>query len=634
MRLAIFNAVLALAAAQQAIQNPIKDFCRRHQQQTCIVDNRLYIDGGLAYYGTGISGSSRPERNTWLIYGDLTQLSSGAPPLDASLPKSPDVPSVSGGVLWPDNINKLFYLFGGEYSNSSVQSFSGLWFYDTLNNKWDRATSDGSQAQISWPAFGATAITDEGMAYYYGGYLSNRSVSGWTGPPLMLNSLARYDMNKRTWSNRTDGIPRAEGALQYIPAGDRGMLIYFGGVETSTGGFVSYSNMSQIQVYDIANTRWYTQSATGDVPRARRGFCSGIVWAKDRSSYNIYIYGGILQDGTAVGDVYILSLPSFTWIPYWEAPGKMWFGGKAWATCSVIQNSQMIVMSGFYTNVTRNACDKPEIGGQSTLMLGQESLERGGVWRGLEANITEYRVPSNITAVIGGNTEGKASVTAPAAGWATADLSNVFNRPYSAVSRVATRSVPASSTPTTSQSPSGGSSTNVGAIAGGVVGGVVVLAAICTLAFCCLRSRRRKRAAQTDGNFAPAIDPNTRSPTVEDKSVAHFSMSQGSTMYSPHAQGSAYSPAGSPRPQSDMHHSGIYHESPVHGQGKWGQHADVGFAPQQYGNQQTYYPPPQDYAYAGPDAQAMSAELPSTQTPMRPAELPNVSSPKPVRGLF
>src|SRR5690349_5441461 len=102
------------------------------------------------------------------------------------------------------------------------------------------------------------------------------------------------------------------------------------------------------------------------------------------------MYGGILQDGTAVGDVYILSLPSFRWIPvscyrskctnsdrrkYYETPDKVWFGGKAWATCNVIRNSQMIVMSGFYTNVTKDLCDKREIGGQSTLMLGQESLE-------------------------------------------------------------------------------------------------------------------------------------------------------------------------------------------------------------------------------------------------------------------
>jgi hypothetical protein len=64
MRLAIFNAILALTTAQEVIQNPITDFCRRHQQQTCIVDDTLYIDGGLAYYGPSVSSSSRPERST------------------------------------------------------------------------------------------------------------------------------------------------------------------------------------------------------------------------------------------------------------------------------------------------------------------------------------------------------------------------------------------------------------------------------------------------------------------------------------------------------------------------------------------------------------------------------------------
>lgn len=47
-------------------------------------------------------------------------------------------------------------------------------------------------------------------------------------------------MEKRSWANRTDGLPQAEGALQYIPAGDRGMLIYFGGVQTSSNGVKSY----------------------------------------------------------------------------------------------------------------------------------------------------------------------------------------------------------------------------------------------------------------------------------------------------------------------------------------------------------------------------------------------------------
>jgi hypothetical protein len=244
MRLAIFSAVWALATADQVVQDPTNNLCRRHQHQTCVIDSKLYVDGGLIYYGKSIK-DSRPERNTKLIWGNLSQLDSGLPPLHNDLPKGSDVPTVSGGVLWPDQVNKLFYLFGGEYNNGSMQSFTGLWFFDTIYNKWDRAVSpDDSQAQVSWPAFGASTVTGDGIAYYYGGYLTENSVSGWTGKPLMLNSLISYDLNTRRWANRTDGIPRAEGTLQYIPAGNTGMLINFGGVETLAGGYVTYANMS------------------------------------------------------------------------------------------------------------------------------------------------------------------------------------------------------------------------------------------------------------------------------------------------------------------------------------------------------------------------------------------------------
>lgn len=56
----------------------------------------------------------------------------------------------------------------------------------------------------------------------------------------MLNSLVSYSMNDGKWGNSTNGAARAEGALQYIPAGDRGMLVYFGGVEKPSGGITSY----------------------------------------------------------------------------------------------------------------------------------------------------------------------------------------------------------------------------------------------------------------------------------------------------------------------------------------------------------------------------------------------------------
>jgi hypothetical protein len=155
------------------------------------------------------------------------------------------VPSVSGGVLWPDSTNKLFYLFGGEYDNTDdVQSFTTLWLYDVIYNTWNRSSaSDGSLTGIKWPAFGAGAITDTGIAYYYGGYLTNLSMPKWGNDRLMLSSLISFNMNTRSWQNQTyDEVQRAEGTMHFIPASDAGMLVYFGGLEMNGNGS-SYVSM-------------------------------------------------------------------------------------------------------------------------------------------------------------------------------------------------------------------------------------------------------------------------------------------------------------------------------------------------------------------------------------------------------
>lgn len=150
--------------------------------------------------------------------------------------QDPEVPSVSGGVLWPDTTNKLFYLFGGEYGTADdVQSFTTLWLYDIIYNTWNRSSaSDGSLTNIKWPTLGASTVTDTGTAYYYGGYLTNLSMPKWSGDRLMLNSLTTFNMNTRSWQNNTyDQTPRAEGSLHFIPASDSGMLVYFGGLQTN-----------------------------------------------------------------------------------------------------------------------------------------------------------------------------------------------------------------------------------------------------------------------------------------------------------------------------------------------------------------------------------------------------------------
>ncbi|KAF2128361.1 hypothetical protein P153DRAFT_357727 [Dothidotthia symphoricarpi CBS 119687] len=640
MRLAIYSTLLSLVTAQQNIQDPIENFCRRHQHQTCVIDSKLYIDGGLVYYGGGVTDENIPQKNTWLISEDLTDLSTGFPPQNSNLTKGSEVPSVSGGVLWPDQTNKLFYLFGGEYNNASAQDFTALWFYDTIYNTWNRSLPDGSQSQVSWPSFGAGTVDDEGVAYYYGGYLNNKTVSGWEGDALMLNSLLSYNMDDKRWSNITSGVPpRAEGTLHYIPASDRGMLVHIGGVERLSNGHDSYVNMSQIHLHDIASSTWYTQTATGDIPQPRRAFCAGVTWAADHSSYNIYVWGGIGSDETALGDVYILSLPSFKWISWYPDPQMSTFpNGKGWSSCNVISESQMVIIGGYYTNVSKTDCDVYKTGGQHGLLLGEESTEQNNQWHGLMANISSYRVPKVITAVVGGGINGSATATAPAAGWTTSDLSIYFRTSYSATSRTAMRFIPESSAAPTSgnQHSARPSHTNVGAIAGGVVGGVAGLVGVIVLVICCLRSRRRKR------NQNSTQPPYQHNPSMTEKPGVGVSVSQGTTMHSPSVLTPTYSPQGSPIPPSDHHVSSTYYQgSPLqnqHSEADWIQQSRQVYAngqvPVQYANQQTYYPPPPDpsQSSSGHNPPTTTVELPGIRSPAN-AELSDMSSPVPFRGV-
>lgn len=121
--------------------------------------------------------------------------------------------------------------------------------------------------------------------------MSNSTVPQWNGPPLATSGLVQYNMDQRTWSNNSgpDTTSRVEGVMTYIPTGDRGLLVYFGGFSVFENGTVSPSPMSKVYIYDIASTKWYTQTATGDISASRKRFCAGTAWAADQSSYNMYV---------------------------------------------------------------------------------------------------------------------------------------------------------------------------------------------------------------------------------------------------------------------------------------------------------------------------------------------------------
>lgn len=230
-----------------------------------------------------------------MSFHDLNNLTQGTteawPQLNISLTKDANViPTVEGGVLWGDTLNKRFHLFGGAYTEGLPGNFH-LLRYDIINDKWEDLGAPVTTIPMNITSYGAgVGISQTGEGYYYGGWVSNKSMQGWTSPPAMSSSLYKfeYDSNKFIPANSpTDNLARAEGTMVWIPAGDTGLLVYFGGIFEQSNGTSAAQPMNKILVYDPSTNAWFTQTATGEVPENRRRFCADVAWAPDRSSYNM-----------------------------------------------------------------------------------------------------------------------------------------------------------------------------------------------------------------------------------------------------------------------------------------------------------------------------------------------------------
>lgn len=220
------------------------------------------------------------------------------PQLYSNLSKNHTIPSLQGGVLWPDEVNKRLYQFGGESAKDDPATpLRGVYAYDILADAWDYLTFDHAgqpkSTVIHRTSYGAgVAIRERGEGYWYGGWASNRSDADWAGGGRAATSyLVKYEMDRNLWTNSSgpDDMARAEGAMVYIPAGDAGMLVYMGGVrdEHGNGSAADGQPMDEVFVYDVLSFKWYVQKASGDVPDVRSRFCAGVARAEDRSSYNM-----------------------------------------------------------------------------------------------------------------------------------------------------------------------------------------------------------------------------------------------------------------------------------------------------------------------------------------------------------
>ncbi|KAL8714846.1 MAG: hypothetical protein Q9220_001359 [cf. Caloplaca sp. 1 TL-2023] len=356
-----------------------------------------------------------------------------------------------------------------------------MWGFNIKSQSWDHY--DMSDNVRLRPGSGAYAeARDQHRSFYLNGQVDyGSSTQTMTLSPktkISQKGMIIIEHSSNTARNiSTDALvgnkPRTRGRMQYISSwGTHGVIVLVGGNEkavtdTADESLGDLRPMDRVNIFDVASIyddrvatggSWYEQPATGDIPERRVDFCIVLARAADFTTANIYMYGGRGANNTFFDDIYVLAIPSFTWTKVYQGNS-----GRYGHSCHRAGTRTMLSVGGApTTNLSTGPCDWQTKG---INVLDLSTL----TWSSQYTMTTEdYAVPKAVTARIGGNAQGNATMMAPAEGFIDAALARVFG----------SDSVAASNTSHTASSPAERSllsPTQRAIIAGSTVGGAVLL---------------------------------------------------------------------------------------------------------------------------------------------------------------
>ncbi|KFX94138.1 hypothetical protein O988_06458, partial [Pseudogymnoascus sp. VKM F-3808] len=323
-------------------------------QSSLTVKDRLYIDGGEVYSLSkgGFYGQ------TYLI--DLTKSWTTSTLTGTGYTRDSSMAAARRPQLFYDESHDTVYSQAGSVYGSLMRPtelFSyappQVWGFKpddkpdgtvTWTEEYSKALSPATTYPYISSVENALAASSEKKHFSLGGsigFLFNSSDTGSRGE-LSMNQFLTYDYKTQKFENRTHPAHYIQGEAQYVPTyGDEGVVVFFAG-KTPTDRNVADDNIADtgiILVYDIANDKFYNQSAT-NAPAGRFNLCSVGASNAGNNSYEIFMYGGTTDKNTTnnaveMSKVFILSLPSFHWIEAPE-PADTW---RTTHTCETIAPS-------------------------------------------------------------------------------------------------------------------------------------------------------------------------------------------------------------------------------------------------------------------------------------------------------
>ncbi|KAG8527054.1 uncharacterized protein KY384_008483 [Bacidia gigantensis] len=378
--------------------------CARWDHQSVYKNNTLYIDGGKQTFI-----DEREENGEIIQEGNITV-----------------------GYRTKDN-----------YIITIDMSKSWNWETNISEAALERMPIQQSQTKppvVSRGAFFYGGDSSENV-YLWGGTTSylNRTFPGFEPPMTSQYSLWSYKPSDNTWAQFDTGstVQNRPSSGSFAEVREQNLAFYFNGqldsgsqVSTQVFGDDPKVFLKGMIMLDLANQtarNLSTDAVVGDQPRSRcvpkayapLFYGTKLIIVRFLSATR-YMHGGRSSDDLEANifydDVYILSIPSFTWTKVYESKR-----GKAGHTCHRVGPSKMILVGGTNSMNYTEGCDWHTKG---VGVMDMNEIVWGRVY---DANAEDYQVPVNVSRRIGGDKNGGAAMRQPTLGFDQEGLAKIFN---------------------------------------------------------------------------------------------------------------------------------------------------------------------------------------------------------------
>ncbi|EPS44247.1 hypothetical protein H072_1744 [Dactylellina haptotyla CBS 200.50] len=504
--------------------DPIAESCSLTGHGALLVGDLLYVQGGRMIYNW-MDGWGGYGQNPYLRVLNLTETVRLQDVPDNIItvesntaPFRYDIETIQDTRLpmfWLDQTAKKAYLAGGARIDIANRTYIGGrdWNPGKVGKMWTANVGDNNilsgWTEVDMKIGNRNANLIGAGANWFDpdtrtGYIFGGSYLDYTEIDFAVNQLVTFNAATGEWKNTSTPFQQtSSGFLHGLELDGRTVLLAGLGVTNGQEGTVD-----TVRVYDTNSTQWYSQRTNGALPANRFwSTCSVIVAAQDKSSYQIIVYGGADSE-TTYGDVWALSIPSFTWSKLSDdTTSSVAAGARYAASCTLAKNHNMVVFGGnrvldAYTYAFPD-CDKNN---RLAYFFDLNLQEWTSQILGDEPDI--YRVPQAVYDVIGGNAEGGATLTAPPGGFNQAGMSTVFAAFATTPTSTTTGAI---TSVATTEASSGSKKVSGGAIGGIVVGVIAILALVGVGVWFLLRKRRQSR------ELATPLPPPPPAPPSEDK---------------------------------------------------------------------------------------------------------------------